>query len=207
MTPQEYVSKVITFSDRASWEMEVLSVLDWANVCGVYALDYGSGSGKLCSILKRHYDFQYVCGVDINTGLLAYARKTYPAFTFTNPIALLSSPMTYDMVTMFHVLGRVPNPITTLQMIRNVLVDRGRLLIVIPNKVYDTLMVPYNTVTGYKGDPTICHSWTRREAMKLLRACGFIDLEYTYFGEPVKGFPDIPCLRSRIAIHGVVDER
>jgi 2-polyprenyl-3-methyl-5-hydroxy-6-metoxy-1,4-benzoquinol methylase len=110
----------------------VADVLRFAKPPG-RALDIGCGKGEV-SLLLSQQGFQCV-GIDMKEALINHLQQKYSSVTWrcTMSHELEAEGEQYDVITMYHVLEHIPNPVETLRCVRR-LGKRGALLVVeVPN--------------------------------------------------------------------------
>jgi 2-polyprenyl-3-methyl-5-hydroxy-6-metoxy-1,4-benzoquinol methylase len=91
-------------------------------------LDFGCGTGRLIDLLKDVADSAHAC--ELNSYYVQEMKNrgitVYKSFTEENY-------QTYDVITLFHVLEHIPNPIEVLALIFKLLKKGGTLVIEIPH--------------------------------------------------------------------------
>lgn len=136
-------------------------------------LDFGCGSGLLISDLKHRG--KQVFGVEIKSQLLKLLSSS--GLYVSNDIKNLHKN-DFDMITMFHVLEHLEDPVSILNNIRDNLSNHGKLIIEIPN-ANDALL------SLYKNDCFKEHTlwsehrvlYTKQALMQLLSFVGFSDIQ------------------------------
>lgn len=115
------------------WEMqEIIRLLNPKE--NEKILDIGCNTGEFCNILQKNYKCQPT-GIDVNPHAILIARRKYPQVTFeTGSVEKLSYKNKYNKVTMTEVIEHLGNPENTLNKIRELLTDNGRLVLSTPNK-------------------------------------------------------------------------
>jgi SAM-dependent methyltransferase len=125
---------------------EALQVRDYRSTRKVLAqqfprrgrlIEIGCGMGYLLNYFRE--DGWDTLGVEPNGGLCAYARRQFGLKTIANTIdeARLESN-SVDVVTMFHVIEHVPDPMAVFSEVYRILAPRGYMVVETPR--YDTLM-------------------------------------------------------------------
>lgn len=95
-------------------------------------LDVGSGSGEWLAVLKQAG--HRVCGVEPDPFYGEFARQRYAVQVETKGILDLARPENpFDVITLFHVLEHLPDPLAALQNFRDWLPPGGLLIIEVPN--------------------------------------------------------------------------
>jgi SAM-dependent methyltransferase len=95
-------------------------------------LDFGCGAGHFLEFMRRRH--WQVTGLDVSVQAVERVRRELGlralAGTLPHPELL---PASFDVVTMWHALEHLHDPLKTLQEIHRLLVPGGRLLIEVPN--------------------------------------------------------------------------
>lgn len=108
-----------------SFKRRYKSIRKFSN--GRTLLDIGCGEGKWCLYIK---DFGYnVTGIDIS----AEAGKLKDVKIIVGTIFEHDFTDKYDVITMFHCLEHMPDPIAALKKVNQLLTDNGILVIEVPN--------------------------------------------------------------------------
>lgn len=96
-------------------------------------LDFGTGMGHFIDAVQPHVDT--VVGSEINRDRLAFVRDKlgFDVYEGTEPLRSEFDDERFDIVTMFHVLEHLPNPLEQLREVRRLLNDDGRLIVEVPN--------------------------------------------------------------------------
>lgn len=95
-------------------------------------LDVGAGAGVFLGVARaRGYD---VSGIDLSARWAAYAREHYGAEVAVGDLSETTlAPQAYDVVTLWHVLEHLPDPLAALHKLREALNPGGRLVAEVPN--------------------------------------------------------------------------
>lgn len=94
-------------------------------------LDIGCGTGEFLKEAKNSN--WLVKGLEPSSKARAYGIKTYGLDVEDLDALKHIQPITFDVITMWHVLEHVPNLHQTVQLITSILKDSGTLLIAVPN--------------------------------------------------------------------------
>lgn len=94
-------------------------------------LDIGCGAGFFLARLKRYgWD---VTGIDISEWAGKFARDKLGLKVFTGNVEDIQFNDKFDVITMYHNLEHLPEPIKTLEKVSNILTNGGTLIIKGPN--------------------------------------------------------------------------
>lgn len=97
-------------------------------------LDVGTGIGQFLAVARNSYSEVY--GTEISRTALRIAKELYGLDLYEGDIESLSARgMSFDNVTLFHVLEHVPNPRSVLETCRSLLSEDGILSIAVPNEI------------------------------------------------------------------------
>ena len=99
----------------------------------------GVTSGKLLDVGAGGGEFTYVSsqlgfdstGIEPNIGYSNYAKDQYQANVKTGQLADIDD--NFDVITMFHVMEHIPDPVKTFKKLYNLLNENGVLFIEVPN--------------------------------------------------------------------------
>jgi len=94
-------------------------------------LDVGSASGEWLYVLKRHGVI--ATGVELDRGYAEFARTEYRVDTLGTTLNEMQLSEKFDVVTLFHVLEHLPDPLVALRKSLSCLSDRGLLIVETPN--------------------------------------------------------------------------
>jgi len=94
-------------------------------------LDIGCGAGFFIACLER-YDWE-VKGIDISEWASEFARNKLGLDVFTGSIEDIQFNGRFDVITMYHILEHLLDPLSTLKRVFEIITDRGVLIIKGPN--------------------------------------------------------------------------
>lgn len=94
-------------------------------------LDIGCGSGFFIACLKK-YGWN-VSGIDISKWATEFARKKLRLNVITGTVEDVQFNEKFNIVTMYHILEHLPNPIGSLKKVLELIADDGTLIIKGPN--------------------------------------------------------------------------
>lgn len=94
-------------------------------------LDIGCGAGFFIACLKG-YDWD-VTGIDVSEWASGFARDKLGLNVFTGGVEDVPFNEQFDVITMYHVLEHLPNPLKTLKRVSEILANDGVLVIKGPN--------------------------------------------------------------------------
>jgi len=131
-------------------------------------LDVGSGVGFFLNIAKAHNWATY--GLEISENLADYSRKRFGlniSFDLTK-----FSKNYFDVITMWHVLEHIKNPVNFLKRIKPYLKQDGFLFIEVPN--FASLSAKrYKERWGYLGVPEHLYQYTPKTLQLILEKANF----------------------------------
>ncbi len=94
-------------------------------------LDIGSGGGEFTYLASRiGADAR---GIDPSSGYLEFGKKNYSIDVEQKQISELGGKKSYQMVTMFHVLEHLRDPLGVIRKVHQILEARGYFIIEVPN--------------------------------------------------------------------------
>jgi 2-polyprenyl-3-methyl-5-hydroxy-6-metoxy-1,4-benzoquinol methylase len=94
-------------------------------------LDIGCGRGLFLDIMKKH-GWQ-VTGVEFNEETASYAKKAYGIDVITQQAMSALPDESYDVITLYHVLEHMQDPVAVLNTCVRLLKKHGLLVIAVPN--------------------------------------------------------------------------
>jgi 2-polyprenyl-3-methyl-5-hydroxy-6-metoxy-1,4-benzoquinol methylase len=98
---------------------------------GARTLDVGAGGGEFVALLaRRGFDAH---GVEPDDGYAGFARQAYGVDVRTGTIDSLPEGSDWDLVTLFHVLEHLADPVVALERLRRRLAPGGTLVVEVPN--------------------------------------------------------------------------
>lgn len=136
-------------------------------------LDIGASAGMLLEAFKRTFDCDVV-GVEPGEAYRKYAEsqglKMFPSLDDL----IAAHPERFELVSLIHVMEHLPDPLETLQMIREqVLAQDGLLVVEVPN---------YYAHDSYELAHITC--LTPRTLREMIRQAGFTTVSLTRSGKP-----------------------
>jgi len=93
-------------------------------------LDVGTGTGQFLSIARESFT---VLGTEVSESAVRIARNKYGLDVKQGQVEDIQFDTQFDVITLFHVLEHVPNPLPTLQRCRELLNPDGILVVAVPN--------------------------------------------------------------------------
>ena len=106
-----------------------LGFLTKNNVASGKMLDVGAGGGEF-TYVSSQLGFDSA-GIEPNIGYSNYARDQYQANVKTGQLADVDGK--FDVITMFHVMEHIPDPVKTFKKLYDLLNEDGSLFIEVPN--------------------------------------------------------------------------
>ena len=132
---------------------------------GAICLDAGSSSGEFVYLLKkRGFDAQ---GVEANIPYAEYSKKEHGISVSISPFSEYQTDEKFDLITMFHVLEHLENPVRDLYCLARFLKPDGKLVIEVPNILYPDMSFTH------KWHPGHLFSFTDQTLSMLLEKSGF----------------------------------
>jgi len=132
---------------------------------GAQCLDAGSSSGEFVYLLeKRGFDAQ---GVEANIPYAEYSQAELGIEVSISPFSEFRSEKNFDLITMFHVLEHLENPVRDLSYLGEFLKPGGKLVIEVPNILYPDMAF------SHKWHPGHLFSFSDKTLSLLLAKAGF----------------------------------
>jgi SAM-dependent methyltransferase len=117
------------------WERRLRKLLRY-RTCGAL-LDVGTGTGQFLHIARSHFNVE---GTEVSASAVKIAKERYGLAvthgTLEEASADSLSGSRFDVITLFHVLEHVPEPVHTLSACKKLLAEDGLLVIAVPNEIY-----------------------------------------------------------------------
>jgi 2-polyprenyl-3-methyl-5-hydroxy-6-metoxy-1,4-benzoquinol methylase len=128
-------------------------------------LDAGSSSGEFVYLLrKKGYDAQ---GAEANEPYAEFSRKELGVPVSISPFSQFKPKEEFDLITMFHVLEHLENPVQDLSHLGRYLRIGGRMIIEVPNILYPDMAF------SNKWHPGHLFSFTEHTLPSLMKVAGF----------------------------------
>ena len=122
----EYVIRIFRFI-RA---IRIFTIMPWAKSI----LDIGSGRGFTLYYLKKYFGYNKVIGTQLSKNALEFSRKKLGLDIYDKDLLELKlDEKSFDIVTMWHVLEHVKDPERYIEKIYDLLGNKGKLVIEVPN--------------------------------------------------------------------------
>jgi len=109
--------------------LDRLGFLTKNNVVSGKLLDVGAGGGEF-TYVSSQLGFESM-GIEPNIGYSNYAKNQYEANIKTGQLADVDGK--FDVITMFHVMEHIPDPVKTFKKLHDLLNENGSLFIEVPN--------------------------------------------------------------------------
>jgi len=114
---------------EAMWRRRADRVL--GGVSAGRLLDVGAGIGTFLAIAR---DRGWVAeGTEVSTTAIAHARELYGLEIRKGSLEEAAPPGPYDMISMWHVIEHVPDPVRTIRFCHGMLAEHGRIVLALPN--------------------------------------------------------------------------
>jgi SAM-dependent methyltransferase len=120
------------------------------------ALDIGSGMGTFLYAAKPVY--KTVVGLDVSAQMAAFVERKLGVKVFVQQFEDFNFPEKFSLIHMSHVLEHVPDPNHWLQKARQMLDDKGVLVINVPNKFSFSFRLQH-LFTRIKVKRQFSHAW------------------------------------------------
>ena len=138
-------------------------------------LDAGSSSGEFVYLLQsRSHNAQ---GVEANIPYAEYSRSQLEIPVSILPFSEFKTEEKFDLVTMFHVLEHLENPVRDLSCLGEFLKPGGKLVIEVPNILYP------NMAFSHKWHPGHLFSFSDKTLSLLLGQAGFRTISCSPVGD------------------------
>ena len=95
-------------------------------------LDVGTGIAQFLSVAR--HDFK-VKGTEISRSAILIAKQKYDIDVNQGEVEGIEFDLKFDVITLFHVLEHVPNPLSTLTRCKELLNNGGILIVAVPNNI------------------------------------------------------------------------
>ena len=142
---------------------------------GAQCLDAGSSSGEFVYLLeKKGFDAQ---GVEANIPYAEYSQAELGISVCISPFSEYQTDQKFDLITMFHVLEHLENPVRDLTYLGQFLKPGGKLVIEVPNILYP------NMAFSHKWHPGHLFSFTDQTLSLLLGKAGFKTISCSPVGD------------------------
>ena len=189
-TPQELIKSYDTYlpvrpADIAEWKRMMQPIVDASadliesrNRTGRGSLmDIGCGYGFFLEEMKlRGWE---VSGVEISKTGRQYAKHTLNIEVYSEPLETLLLPdNSFDVVTLFYVIEHVLEPLFLLKRINHILKPGGLILLRWPHTTpIVRILGPLSRKIDLYHTPFHIHDFSPKTIKKLLKGCGFIEIE------------------------------
>jgi SAM-dependent methyltransferase len=95
------------------------------------AIEIGCGDGVILAALRRRG--WTVCGTERTDAMAATARERYGIRVYVSPERPVPGHDCYDLIVLFQVLEHLNDPVEALRNARDLLANRGRIIVGVPN--------------------------------------------------------------------------
>ena len=142
---------------------------------GAQCLDAGSSSGEFVYLLnQRSFRAQ---GVEANLPYAEYSESELNLSVSKSPFSEFKTEEKFDLITMFHVLEHLENPVRDLSHLGQFLKPEGKLVIEVPNILYPDMAF------SHKWHPGHLFSFTDQTLSLLLEKAGFSTISCAPIGD------------------------
>lgn len=135
-------------------------------------LDFGTGMGHFLEMIEPYVD--RAIGSEINRKRVAFVRENLGFDVHEGTGSLLSTfgPDSFNVVTMYHTLEHLPNPVEQLKKVRSLLKQDGLLVVEVPNHD-DWLLSASKAYADFYYQEAHAYYFTPDTLMDLLMRAGF----------------------------------
>ena len=124
-------------------------------------LDIGASMGHFLKIAK---DLGWtIDGIDLSKWASDYAKENFNIDIFVGSLEdYIKENQEFDVITSFHLLEHLSNPLETIKIMNSILKPGGILMIEVPNQFNDLftkLSLPYQKYKAKQSNPTIVHTY------------------------------------------------
>jgi SAM-dependent methyltransferase len=95
-------------------------------------LEVGSGPGALLSLCRPHV--KRCVGIELNTEFVRFMTGALHIDAYADDVHNLKIADRFDLIIMIATLDHLPTPLRTLETLRNMLTEKGRLYVEVPNR-------------------------------------------------------------------------
>jgi 2-polyprenyl-3-methyl-5-hydroxy-6-metoxy-1,4-benzoquinol methylase len=142
---------------------------------GAKCLDAGSSSGEFVYLLRKR---EFVAeGVEANIPYAQYSQAELGIPVSISPFSEFQTDQKFDLITMFHVLEHLENPVRDLSYLGGFLKPGGKLVIEVPNILYPDMAF------SHKWHPGHLFSFTDKTLSLLLEKSGFKTISCSPVGD------------------------
>lgn len=96
-------------------------------------LDIGSGRGWMLYYLKKYFGYESAMGTQISAPAYEFSKEKLKLEIYNRDLLDIDFKFNFDVITLWHVLEHVSNPEAYLDKIHALLVNKGILVIEVPN--------------------------------------------------------------------------
>lgn len=147
-------------------------------------LDIGCGDGSLLKFLKD-LDWE-IYGVELGEEASRFARENLGLDVFGGRLGEANYPSrSFDVVSLFHSLEHLPDPLETLRKIYSLLKQDGIVVIEVPNFGGFGSLIFRARWVGIAA-PLHLYHFTRLTLQKMLRKCSFVPIEFSFVSTRTK---------------------
>jgi len=128
--PTSYASWLTEVQPRAElWRRRFETVMGtWPSGS---LLDVGAGLGTFLAVASGRG--WRVAGTEVSSNAIRYSAATYRIDLVRGQLDEVELVTRFDVITLWHVIEHVPDPVVTLQACRRLLAPRGRVVLALPN--------------------------------------------------------------------------
>ena len=207
-----YYERVAAWSQSEKYHLELQALLNYLELTEKdTVLDVGCGTGQAMRYISARCHCK-ILGLDFPPGWIRPPDLIGPvvlkSFVRADASSLPFADATCSNILLIHVIGHLPDPVTTFREILRVLRPQGRCGIITPNPFAVGWYRFLNKlgVLAHRPDPTVLRLFSPGELAEVLRLSGFRKYFLRYQGSlppPVQKlqrylFGTLECLRERL---------
>jgi 2-polyprenyl-3-methyl-5-hydroxy-6-metoxy-1,4-benzoquinol methylase len=161
---------------------QVRSALIHINARNTLGLDVGCGEGHMLDLMYRDSVIDKIVAVDIDGERIAYAKKTYPFYSYviSDAYRLCFTENTFDYVIATEIIEHLKNPSWIMRELIRVTKPHAYFIVSVPHEPFFQIgnFIRGKHLKRLGKTPTHVHFWKRHEIRRLLADYFEVELEY-----------------------------